>query len=47
MKKTLKLGFGRQPQHIFNLFFNISSGKVNIDLSTKIQPHSLLNHGDS
>ena len=47
MKKTVKLGFGRQPQHISNCFLDISFNKVNIKIHTENQPPSLLNSGDS
>ena len=45
MKKTLKLGLGRQPQHISDLFLNIFSSLVNIKLHTENQPPNLLNLG--
>ena len=35
MKKTLRLGFGRRPQHNFNLFLNMSSSKVKIKLNNE------------
>ena len=47
MKKTLKLGFGIQPQNNSNFVLNITSIWVNIKLHTKNQPPSLLNSGVS
>ena len=47
MKKTLKLGLGRQPQHISDFFLNIFSSLVNIKLHTENQPPNFLNFGDS
>ena len=44
MKKTLKIGFGRRPH---NIFHNISSSLVRINLYTENQPPSLLTYGDS
>ena len=34
IKKTLKLGFGKRPQHNFNFVLNIFSSLVNIKLHT-------------
>ena len=45
MKKTLKLGFGRQPQQNFQFFLHISSSLVGIKLHTENQPLRLLNSG--
>ena len=47
IKKTLKWGFGRWPQHKSNLLHSIYSNKVNIKVLTENQPLSLLNSGDS
>ena len=46
MKKTLKLGFGIQPQNNSNFVLNITSIWVNIKLHTKNESPSLLNSVD-
>ena len=47
VKKTLKFGFGRRPQHNLYLFSEYFPSKVKIKLHTENQPPSLLNIGDS